>query len=101
MRCADKVVSYKFPRKGDTGNTRLIYQFDGTSNHTGVAVSDATGRHDLHLGEQRLDRVRERSIVLICDQQGCASAFENSRTGSGTWCARGQIELSAYVSPAS
>lgn len=43
MRCVDQVVSYGFPRKGDPGNTRLIYQYDGTSNRAEVVVNDATG----------------------------------------------------------
>jgi len=43
MACADKVVSYGFPRPGDPGNTRLIYQYNGTSNQASVVVNDATG----------------------------------------------------------
>lgn len=43
MRCADKVVSYGFPRPGDAGNTRLIYQYNGTRNTANVIVNDATG----------------------------------------------------------
>lgn len=43
MQCVDKVVSYGFPRKGDPGNTRLIYQYNGTTNRAEVVVNDATG----------------------------------------------------------
>lgn len=43
MRCVDKVVSYGFPRPGDPGNTRLIYQYNGTSNQAYVIVNDVTG----------------------------------------------------------
>ena len=43
MRCVDKVVSYGFPRKGDPGNTRLIYQYNGTSNRAEVVVNDVSG----------------------------------------------------------
>ncbi|MGH4026566.1 MAG: hypothetical protein ACRDRV_18480 [Pseudonocardiaceae bacterium] len=43
IRCADKVVSYGFPRPGDPGNTRLIYQYNGTSNQAYVIVNDVTG----------------------------------------------------------
>lgn len=43
MRCTDKVVSYGFPRPGDPGNTRLIYQYNGTSNQAYVIVNDVTG----------------------------------------------------------
>lgn len=43
LSCVDKVVSYGFPRRGDPGNTRLIYQYNGTSNQAIVVVNDATG----------------------------------------------------------
>lgn len=43
MTCTDKVVSYGFPRPGDPGNTRLIYQYNGTSNQASAVVNDATG----------------------------------------------------------
>ena len=42
MRCADKVVSYGFPRPGDPGNTNLIYQYNGTGKTALVVVNDAT-----------------------------------------------------------
>jgi hypothetical protein len=43
MRCVDKTVSYGFPRKGEPGNTRLIYQYNGTNQRAEVVVNDATG----------------------------------------------------------
>ncbi len=42
MRCADRVVSYGFPRQGDDGNTRYITQYHGTSRQGNVIVNDAT-----------------------------------------------------------
>ena len=43
MRCADKVVSYGFPRPGDPGKTVLHYQYNGTTKSALVVVNDATG----------------------------------------------------------
>lgn len=43
MRCADRVVSYGFPRPGDPGNTRYITQYHGTQRRGNVVVNDATG----------------------------------------------------------
>lgn len=42
MRCADRVVSYGFPRPGDPGNTRYILQYHGTNRTGNVIVNDAT-----------------------------------------------------------
>ena len=42
MRCADKVVSYGFPRPGEPGNTVLHYQYQGTDKSALVVVNDAT-----------------------------------------------------------
>ncbi|SDC97391.1 hypothetical protein [Actinokineospora iranica] len=41
MRCADRVVSYGFPRPGDPGNTRYILQYRGTERRGNVVVNDA------------------------------------------------------------
>ncbi|SDP95963.1 hypothetical protein SAMN04487905_1192 [Actinopolyspora xinjiangensis] len=43
MHCADRVVSYGFPRPGDPGNTRYIVQYHGTDRRGDVVVNDATG----------------------------------------------------------
>ena len=43
MRCADKVVSYGFPRPGAPGNTVLHYQYNGTSKSALVVVNDVSG----------------------------------------------------------
>jgi hypothetical protein len=43
MRCVDRVVSHGFPRPGDPGNTRLIYQYLGVERQAVVVVNDATG----------------------------------------------------------
>jgi hypothetical protein len=43
MRCADKVVSYGFPRRGDPGNTVLHYQYNGTSKSALAVVNHVTG----------------------------------------------------------
>lgn len=44
MHCADRVVSYGFPRPGNQpGNTRYITQYRGTQRTGNVVVNDATG----------------------------------------------------------
>ena len=43
MKCLDRIISHGFPRPGDPGNTRVIYQYRGTAQQAVVVVNDASG----------------------------------------------------------
>jgi hypothetical protein len=43
MRCADKVVSYGFPRTRPSGEIRLNYQYNGTKDLAYANVNPSTG----------------------------------------------------------
>ena len=43
MICTDEVVSHGFPRPGDPGKTKLIYQYNGTRDEAIAVINDVTG----------------------------------------------------------
>ncbi|MEJ3652445.1 hypothetical protein WEH80_05525 [Actinomycetes bacterium KLBMP 9759] len=43
IRCVDELVSYGFPRPGDPGNTKLMKNYNGTSDQAIVVVNNVTG----------------------------------------------------------